>query len=104
MEKTIHETPAILGETCLLIAEAGRHFPKRPSRETIERWIRKGVRGAILETVKVGGNRFTSKEAIVRFLTAQVPVSNHDSGNQNGQQWATGEELEMEKQDVGLKR
>jgi hypothetical protein len=35
----------------------------------VRRWADTGVDGVVLETVKVGGRRFTSLEAIERFLS-----------------------------------
>lgn len=40
----------------------------RPSYETIRRWADRGVRGHKLETVRIGGRRVTTLEAIQRFL------------------------------------
>lgn len=37
---------------------------------TLHRWARGGARGHRLETVCVGGRRFTSKEALWRFIRA----------------------------------
>jgi hypothetical protein len=34
----------------------------------IERWRTRGIRGIVLETVKVGGTRYTTAEAIQRFI------------------------------------
>ena len=35
------------------------------------RWAGRGVRGVVLETIRVGGSRLTSVEAIQRFVEAQ---------------------------------
>ena len=51
-----------------LIPLAGSAFPSRPSNPTVWRWHRKGVGGVFLETVLVGGRRYTSREAINRFI------------------------------------
>ncbi len=37
---------------------------------TVHRWASKGVRGIVLETVSVGGIKYTTKEAIRRFSKA----------------------------------
>jgi hypothetical protein len=66
-------------EELVALAEAGRHVPGRPHLSTIFRWAQKGVRGGVrLETVVVGGRRFTSVEAICRFVAAlsRRPASN----------------------------
>lgn len=40
----------------------------RPSVTTLWRWRTKGAGGRKLETVKIGGTVFTSREAIERFV------------------------------------
>lgn len=52
-------------ETC------GQLIPGRPSRCTLFRWAFKGINGAKLETLVCGHKRFTSREAVKRFLEAQ---------------------------------
>jgi hypothetical protein len=45
------------------------------SRASIERWARrKGSREATLETILLGGRRYTSREAIARFIRGQLQV------------------------------
>lgn len=60
-------------ETLVHFPEARSAFPgeRRVSLATLHRWRLNGVRGVKLETVLVGGLRFTSLEAIDRFITAQ---------------------------------
>ena len=41
-----------------------------PNRETVRRWAAKGVRGVVLESFCVGARRYTSREAVDRFLEA----------------------------------
>ena len=62
-------------ETLIPIAEAARHIPGRPHRGTVWRWLQSGVRGVVLESVLIGGRRYTSTEAIRRFLLAGNPTS-----------------------------
>ena len=68
-------------ETLVQFPEARSAFPgdRRVSLATLHRWRLKGVRGVKLETTLIGGLRYTSKEAIVRFIAAQnaddAPVS-----------------------------
>ncbi len=45
-----------------------QHIPGRPSPSTLYRWFTRGARGARLETLVVGGKRFTSHEAVKRFI------------------------------------
>ena len=48
--------------------EAAKLFPVRPNASTVWRWYKIGVKGIRLETVVVGSRRYTSREAIQRFL------------------------------------
>lgn len=41
---------------------------QRLSLDSLRRWSLKGLRGVVLETVRLGGTTFTSVEAIRRFL------------------------------------
>jgi hypothetical protein len=51
------------------IVEAARHYPGRtPHFATCVRHALRGVRGVRLDTVMIGGRRYTSVEAIRRFL------------------------------------
>ena len=47
------------------------HNGRRASLASLHRWRLKGVRGVKLETVLICGLRYTSKEAIARFIAAQ---------------------------------
>lgn len=61
-------SPNLFAETPVPFSEVARHIPGRPHVSTLHRWRLDGVRGAKLETFLVGGRRFTTKEAIGRFL------------------------------------
>jgi hypothetical protein len=72
MSKQIIDHPELLDEVSLLnLTEAAHHIPTRPSRSTIERFVRSGSRGVKLATVMVGGRRYTTKSAIRAFLIGQ---------------------------------
>lgn len=60
-------------ETIIQFNEARTAFPgdKRLSLATLHRWRTKGIRGVRLETILIGGMRYTSHEAISRFIAAQ---------------------------------
>ncbi|MFC1597688.1 DUF1580 domain-containing protein [Planctomycetota bacterium] len=66
----------ILSETVIPISEAPKHIPGRPHSATIWRWWQKGVRGIKLETFVCGGRRFTSTEAIARFIRGTTAAQN----------------------------
>ena len=57
-------------ERLLTLLEATKILPGRPGLSTIHRWRLRGVRGIKLETLLVGGRRFTSREALERFSAA----------------------------------
>ena len=72
-------------EHAIPIREVPRHVPRRNGKKvhysTVYRWVTKGVRGKRLESVMVGGIRYTTTEAIGRFLNgkpsdAQTPRVN----------------------------
>jgi hypothetical protein len=59
-------------EDLIPFQQAAAHIPGRPCLQTLHRWRQKpGVRGVVLETILVGGIRYTSREAIRRFIAAQ---------------------------------
>lgn len=59
------ETIITLGEACRLVP------PRGISTACMAPWIVTGVRGAVLETIRIGGRRLTSREALSRFFAAQ---------------------------------
>ena len=61
-------------EMVVSFSDARSAFPgivRRLSLATLHRWRLNGVRGVKLETVLIGGLRYTSLEAITRFIQAQ---------------------------------
>lgn len=60
-------------EDLLTLRDARSEFPggRRLGLATIQRWRLHGVRGVKLETLLIGGSRYTSREAIARFIAAQ---------------------------------
>ena len=63
----------VTNEELITFNEARDAFPggRRPALATLHRWRLNGIRGVRLETAQIGGSRFTSREAIVRFLKTQ---------------------------------
>lgn len=55
-------------ERLLSISEAAKSLPNRPHVDTLWRWVYKGCKGVKLETISIGGRRFTSAEALQRFV------------------------------------
>lgn len=57
----------IAHEQLLSMLEAAKRVPGRVHVSTVWRWSLRGVRGRVLETVIIGGRRYTSAEALERF-------------------------------------
>ncbi len=59
-------------EELIPLSEASNHLPRRHGKKvhysTLYRWITKGARGRVLESRTVGGVRYTSVEALNRFV------------------------------------
>ena len=65
----------VLTEDILSLSQAQRELQNligtRTDKITLIRWIKKGVRGAKLEAVRLGGRSiFTSAQALTRFIQA----------------------------------
>ncbi len=65
-------------ESVVSLTEAARILPTRPHASTMWRWYKRGVRGIRLETVVIGGKRYTSREALQRFIDRTTEA--HDGG------------------------
>jgi hypothetical protein len=50
-------------------ANLERRTGKRLNVSTVYRWINRGIAGIHLETILVGGSRYTSAQALNRFFT-----------------------------------
>lgn len=61
-----------IGQDLLTYGQAAQLLPKgsRPSYSTFWRWWNRGIRGVKLETVLVGGKRYTTAAAMQRFAEA----------------------------------
>jgi len=70
--KIILDAPGLLEEQLITLTEACKEFPRKAARPTLERWARRGSRGTVLETILVCGKRYTSKEAVARFIRNQL--------------------------------
>jgi hypothetical protein len=58
----------IFEETMLTITAAAKSCPGGGRHtSTLNRWIKIGLNGVRLETIFIGGRRWTSKEALERF-------------------------------------
>ena len=66
-------------ESLITVTLAAKQIPGRPHVATVWRWILHGLNGIRLESVKVGGRRFTSEEAIQRFIAQMTAAANGES-------------------------
>lgn len=62
----------LASESLIPLRDVPRHLPPRPNGKRLHisavyRWARRGVRGIILETIRMGGSTYTSREALQRF-------------------------------------
>lgn len=71
----------ILSEDTVTLTEASKIIPGRPHSSTIWRWHQHGCRGIKLETAVIGGRRFTSREAIERFVQKTTDARNGIDSN-----------------------
>jgi hypothetical protein len=62
------------------LKEAPKKIGTNPHLCTVHRWAGRGIRGIPLETVKMGGIRCTSAEALQRFFAATTAASARDHG------------------------
>lgn len=62
-------------ESLLSLPDASHVAPGRPSLATLWRWSLRGCRGVRLDTLVIGGRRYTSHEAIARFIAATTAVA-----------------------------
>ncbi len=68
----------IVTEDLLPINKVPAELPNRPSVSTIWRWHLRGIAGVKLEATKVGGRKYTSREALARFFAAtNAPEAGH---------------------------
>jgi hypothetical protein len=63
-------------EQLLSLREAAASLPTRPHICTVHRWRLRGIGGVKLDTVKIGGRRFTSLEELDRFIAATTAAAN----------------------------
>ena len=69
----------IHSDSLLTISQAAKSLPMRPNVSTVWRWVQRGARGVKLDTVLVGGRRYTSKEALQSFVERSTAAANSDA-------------------------
>lgn len=64
--------PNLSGEQLVAVPEVPDYLPTRRGKKlhisTVYRWVLKGTRGKVLDSALLGGIRYTSLEALERFL------------------------------------
>lgn len=83
-------------EQLIPLRRVPQHLPLRPSGKCIHpsavyRWVSNGIRGTMLESVRIGGTVYTSAEALQRFadrltLSASVRECPMNESDQNDHQ------------------
>lgn len=63
---------SIADERLIPLRDAPKHLPLRPNGKKLHisvfyRWIKRGVKGILLESIRIGGTTYTSLEALQRF-------------------------------------
>ena len=89
--------PDLMNETLVPVSIAGRHFPVPVSRPTVERLMRHGKNGIVLESLVISNRRYISVEAITRFI--QKTNEQHDMA---GHVRKSPAELARKKTELGL--
>jgi hypothetical protein len=72
----------IFREEPVSFSEAARILPGRPSFQSLHRWGTKGRCGVRLESVLIGGRRYTSREAFGRFVERLTAIANGESATE----------------------
>jgi hypothetical protein len=72
-----------LNDTLVSLTDAAKLLPGRPSVHLLWRWRTAGVRNVKLETVLIGGKRYTSTEAIQAFVRRTTAAADGDSESDN---------------------
>jgi hypothetical protein len=78
------------------------HNGRRHSLASLHRWRLHGVRGTRLETVLIGGLRYTSREAIGRFIAAQNAAQESPTAVSVTQRNTMAEAAQVELQRAGI--
>ena len=73
----------IHSEQLLTLDQAAHSLPGHVAPSTTWRWCRKGIRGIRLESVVIGGKRYTSTEALARFAAALTAAAERPRDGEN---------------------
>lgn len=70
MSDPVESVTRLLEESLIPVPDIPKHSPVRVHKSTCHRWHTRGVREHKLETVLIGGRRYTSLQALGRFWAA----------------------------------
>lgn len=76
------------------IAELATQLPDPPSAATLWRWHAIGISGVRLKTVRIGGRRYSTSEAIDKFIedVTALPTRHQQESFPNGNSDEEGEQ------------
>lgn len=93
-------------EKLVLVEKCGHLFPEpEPTQATLFRWAdpARGCAGCVLESLKIGRRRYTTENAIHRFIFALNASSSEETpGVTPGQRARQAETADKVLQDAGL--
>lgn len=92
----------IHSDSLLTISQAAKSLPMRPNVSTVWRWVQRGVRGVKLDTVLVGGRRYTSKEALQSFIEQSTAAADAPPVRTSRQREASISKAEAELDEAGI--
>jgi hypothetical protein len=94
-------------EQLIRLSEVPKILPKRQDGKRVHisaiyRWAQRGVKGVRLETLKIGGTTYTSREALQRFASAPVNQQRGTgrSRSQSKQRQHNREQVDRRVQDI----
>ena len=75
-------------EQLIPLNQVPKYLPKRKTGKAIHisaiyRWIQKGLKGVKLESIRVGGTSYTSRQALQRFAEKQTQSLQQIQANPN---------------------
>ncbi|GAG89257.1 unnamed protein product [marine sediment metagenome] len=68
-------------ERTVTFKEAARYLPGHPAISTLHRWRNRGIKGVKLETIRIGGVRYSSRQALQRFFNATTVAADSRGGH-----------------------
>lgn len=74
---TIENYPELIDEDVIPLSKINEVLPFEIGPHVVQRWMRKGISGICLETFCIGRHRFTSKQAVRRFIARQNGKDDH---------------------------